>query len=62
MPEGQWWLQAMILWSFLRAVVSTCQALLADPGGPLSDKVGGRQGLASFPNILNKKEQNILQK
>ena len=47
---------------FLCFVVSTCQALLADPGRPLSDKLSGRQGLVSFPNILNQKNDKVYYK
>ena len=47
---------------FSTIVVSTCQALLDDPGGLLSDKLSGQQDLVSFSNILNQKGQNILQK
>ena len=36
-------------------LLSTCQALLADPGEPLSDKLGVRQGLVSVLNILKQK-------
>ena len=47
-------------WSavFLRFAVSTFRALLADPGGPLSDELGGRQSFVSFPNIINQKRRN----
>ena len=33
-----------------------------EPGGPLSDKLGGRKGLVSVPNILNQKYDEIYYK
>ena len=48
------WLRAVILLSFY---TFSCKylPLPADPGGMLSDKLGGRQGLVCFFNILNQK-------